>query len=141
MTRRTALSDRRGVLRHTSTRRRNHTLASACKTMTVSSRPPMPYVVRAAISCASTNRWAPSACCLRLLIQHGNCSTYNVTVPINARATVYIAAVSKESVREAGAALTSDVRFLRMANSTGTPRVPLALFQVSSGDYSFSSHY
>lgn len=67
--------------------------------------------------------------------------TYNITVPINARATVYIAANSKASVQEMGGALTQDVRFTGMVNSTGTPSVPLALFEVDSGVYSFSSHY
>jgi hypothetical protein len=67
------------------------------------------------------------------------CRTYNVTVPINARATVYVPAESKASVNEVGAMF--GVRFLRMANSTGTPSVPLALFEVGSGSYSFSSQY
>ena len=33
------------------------------------------------------------------------------------------------------------VHFLRMANSTGTPAVSLALFEVGSGSYKFVSEY
>ena len=54
--------------------------------------------------------------------------SYNVSVPANTKAIVYIPAAAKGTVREAGG--MRGVRFLRMANSTGTPAVPVALFEV-----------
>lgn len=56
-----------------------------------------------------------------------------------AGATIYVAAASQERVKEARN--MHGVHFLRMANSTGTPAVSLALFEVGSGSYKFVSEY
>jgi alpha-L-rhamnosidase len=58
----------------------------------------------------------------------------NITVPVNATATVYVPAADVKNVAESGVAIpgANGVRFLKMEG-------PRAVFQVQSGVYQFVS--
>ena len=64
-----------------------------------------------------------------------------VTVPINTRATMFIAASQRSAVKEVSSSSMTGFRYLRTVNSTGSPPVPLAVFEVESGRYGFTSEY
>ena len=64
-----------------------------------------------------------------------------VTVPINTRATMFIAASSRSAVKEVSSSSMTGFRYLRTVNSTDSPPVPLAVLEVESGRYSFTSEY
>jgi hypothetical protein len=67
---------------------------------------------------------------------------YNVTVPVNAKATLFIptnSSVSAACVHESGGMVGAT--FVAMTNSTSEPPVPVALFEVGSGHYEFVSEY
>jgi alpha-L-rhamnosidase len=71
-----------------------------------------------------TSRWQ---------IQGGKCS-WNILVPPNATATVYVPSKRQEEVTESGkpAASSAGVRFLRMENDS-------TVYEIGSGSYSFAS--
>ena len=60
---------------------------------------------------------------------------WEITVPANTTATVYIPATNKAQVTEAGqkASSAKGVKFLKMEDDC-------AVYQVGSGNYSFQSH-
>ena len=64
-----------------------------------------------------------------------------VTVPINTRATMFIAASQRSAVKEASSSSMTGFRYLRTVNGSGSPPVPLAVFEVESGRYCFTSEY
>ncbi|PTQ95740.1 alpha-L-rhamnosidase [Mucilaginibacter yixingensis] len=57
---------------------------------------------------------------------------WNVTVPANTTATVYVPASSANAVTEGGKKVPADVKFIKMENGR-------AVFQVGSGTYNFES--
>ena len=64
-----------------------------------------------------------------------------MTVPINTRATMFIAASQRSAVKEVSSSSMTGFRYLRTVNSTGNAPVPLAVFEVESGHYCFTSEY
>ena len=54
---------------------------------------------------------------------------------------MFIAASHPSAVKEASCAGQCGFRYLRTVNGSGSPPVPLAVFEVESGRYSFTSEY
>ena len=54
---------------------------------------------------------------------------------------MFIAASSQSVVKEVSSSSMTGFRYLRTVNSTGSPPVPLAVFEVESGRYGFTSEY
>ena len=54
---------------------------------------------------------------------------------------MFIAASSQSAVKEVLSFSMTGFRYLRTVNSTGSPPVPLAVFEVESGHYCFTSEY
>ena len=62
--------------------------------------------------------------------------TWNITIPANTKAIIYIPATSEDDVKESASA-TSEVegiRFIKMENGN-------AVFEIGSGNYSFTSKF
>jgi len=71
----------------------------------------------------------------------GDQFTWNVTVPANTTATLYVPAKDASAVTEGGKAAgqVHGVQFLRMENGTASGiAAQTAVFEVRSGDYKFS---
>jgi alpha-L-rhamnosidase len=66
--------------------------------------------------------------------KEGKTFNWNISIPANSSAIVYVPATGVNSVTEGGRAVAGDegVKFLRMENGR-------AVLEVSSGDYSFKS--
>jgi alpha-L-rhamnosidase len=69
-------------------------------------------------------------------VKETNSFSWNITIPGNTKALVYIPANAKSDVTESGekAAISKGVKFLRMEQGT-------ALFEVGSGEYNFKSKF
>ena len=54
---------------------------------------------------------------------------------------MFIAASSQSVVKEVSSSSMTGFRYVRTVNGSGSPPVPLAVFEVESGRYSFTSEY
>ncbi|WP_448698374.1 family 78 glycoside hydrolase catalytic domain [Mucilaginibacter sp. AW1-3] len=65
----------------------------------------------------------------------GKTFSWDVTIPANTRAVIYVPAAAEKDVTESGSAASAnhDLKFLRM-------EAGCAVFEISSGNYSFKSH-